>query len=235
MLNFNNSFKDIEKHFEEVYPREGCGVLAVSKGKLNWIPCTNVAEDEEDFILDSLEYLKIKRTHDIIAIVHNHPDASCEPSEVDINNCNALGIPYYIFSYPEMDMHLLEPEKNYYPLMGREYKFGIQDCFEAARDYYRTEVNLDIPAREPFEDDWWLKDLDYFTEDYISTWGFKKVDKPQKDDLLIFAVNSKIGNHCGVFLGNDIFFHHATQRLSCRENLYPFWIKHLIGIYRYET
>ena len=235
MLNFNNSFKDIEKHFEEVYPREGCGVLAVSKGKLNWIPCTNVAEEEEVFILASLEYLKIKRTHDIIAIVHSHPYASCEPSEVDINNCNALGIPYYIFSYPDMDMHLLEPEKNYYPLMGREYKFGIQDCFEAARDYYRTEVKLDIPAREPFEDDWWLKDLDYFTEDYISTWGFKKVDSPQKDDLLIFAVNSKIGNHCGVFLGNDIFFHHATQRLSCRENLYPFWIKHLIGIYRYET
>ena len=230
-----NQVEEIEEHFEKWYPKEGCGVLAAVKGETKWFPCDNVAEGENDFVIDSKQYINIGHKADIIGIVHSHPDGTTEPSENDIKYCNAIGIPYYIFSYPDMDMHLLEPEKNYYPLMGREYKFGIQDCFEAARDYYRTEVNLDIPAREPFEDDWWLKDLDYFTEDYISTWGFKKVDNPQKDDLLIFAVNSKIGNHCGVFLGNDIFFHHATQRLSCRENLYPFWIKHLIGIYRYET
>ena len=29
-------------------------------------------------------------------------------------------------------------------------------------------------------------------------------------------------------------FHHAENRLSCRESLYPFWAKHLTGIYRYD-
>ena len=28
--------------------------------------------------------------------------------------------------------------------------------------------------RPPFEDDWWEKGLDYFTDEYISTWGFKR-------------------------------------------------------------
>jgi proteasome lid subunit RPN8/RPN11 len=231
VLNLSN---EIEQHFEKEYPREGCGVLVVHKGKLKWIACKNIAKTNDDFVFDSLEYLNIKRKYDIAGIVHSHPDASCEPSISDINNCNALGIPYYIFSYPEMDMYKLEPKQNLYPLVGREYLFGTQDCFEAARDWY-LQNGIVIPNREPFEDDWWLKGLDYFTEEYIATWNFKKVDSPEKGDLLIFSVESDVGNHCGVYLGNDIFFHHAQKRLSCRENLYPFWIKHLTGIYRYEA
>ena len=234
MLNLSKFLDEITEHFEKEYPREGCGVIGISKGKSVWIPCKNIAKNEEDFIFDSKEYLTIKRKYDIIAIIHSHPDSTCEPSASDINNCNALGIPYYIFSFPNMDLYTLLPDKIFNPLVGRNYKFGVSDCFEAARDWYSAE-GIELPKREPFEDDWWFKGLDYFTEEYIGSWGFSKVSEPQKGDLLIFSVDSAVGNHCGVYLGNDIFFHHAQQRLSCRENLYPFWIKHLTSIYRYET
>ena len=234
VLNLSNFLEDIESHFEREYPREGCGVIGVSKGKSYWIPCKNIAEDEEDFIFDSKEYLTLKKKYDIIAIIHSHPDSTSEPSQCDINYCNALWIPYYIFSYPEMDLTLLNPTKIFNPLIGREYEFGVRDCFEAARDWY-SENGIQLPAREPFEDDWWEKGLDYFTKEYISSWGFQKVNEPQKGDLLIFNVESVVGNHCGVYLGNDVFFHHAQKRLSCRENLYPFWIKHLTSIYRYDA
>ena len=234
VLNLSNFLSDIEAHFEKEYPREGCGVIGISKGKSHWIPCRNIAENDEDFIFDSKEYLTIRKKYDIVAIIHSHPDAESEPSECDINNCNALGIPYYIFSFPDMEMSILEPKKVFNSLIGREYQFGFQDCFEAARDWYFQE-GIELPAREPFEDDWWEKGLNYFTEDYINSWGFSKVTEPQKGDLLIFNVESIVGNHCGVYLGNDVFFHHAQKRLSCRENLYPFWIKHLMSIYRYEA
>ena len=49
--------EDIQKHFEEWYPKEGCGVLGVNKGKLAWFPCNNVATNEEDFIIDSKQSL----------------------------------------------------------------------------------------------------------------------------------------------------------------------------------
>ena len=130
---------EIEEHFKENYPREGCGLLAVVKGELQWFPCTNVAEHEDDFILDSTEYLNISRKSDIVGIVHSHPDASCDPSESDIKHCNAIGIPYYIFSYPGMDVHVQQPEKESKPLYGREYEFGVSDCFEAMRDYSFTK------------------------------------------------------------------------------------------------
>lgn len=232
----NHLLSDIEAHFEKEYPREGCGVLAVSEGKLKFHPCRNVAKDDEDFILDSKEYFKLMRSTDIVGIVHSHPDTSPQPSESDINSCNAVGIKYYIFSYPGMDMEVLEPRIDTKELFGREYKFGVSDCFEAMRDFLASQ-NILIPPRAPFEDDWWKKGLDYFTEEIISEWGFKKVDQTtiKPNDLLIFSIFAQVGNHCGVYLGNEVFYHHAINRLSCRESLYPMWGKYLIGAYRHET
>jgi proteasome lid subunit RPN8/RPN11 len=224
--------QEIQEHFKKEYPREGCGVIGIVKGKKKWFPCTNTANTNENFVMSSLEYLDIKRRADIFAIVHSHPDATNEPSQHDIECCNALGIPYYIFSYPEMKLNIIEPKTKAYPLIGREYQFGKLDCFEAMRDWLAKE-GIYIPPREPFEDDWWAKGLDYFTEENIKNWNHQKVDTLQKNDVLIFTVRNKIANHCGVYLGNDIFFHHAENRISCRENLYPFWAQNLTGIYRY--
>ena len=226
---------DIEKHFKDEYPREGCGIISVVKGKKKWFPCDNVAEDENDFVIDLKQYISIGHRADIVGIVHSHPDGTTEPSENDIKYCNTIGIPYYIFSYPEMDMNILQPIRETKSLYGRDYEFGVNDCFEAARDYYISK-GLDIPKRPLFEDDWWEKDLDYFTDEYIGTWGFEKVEgNLQEGDLIIFTITAKVGNHCGVYLGDDIFYHHAENRISCRESIYPFWKKYISGVYRYAT
>ena len=228
--------EDIKQHFENEYPREGCGVLAVVKGKKKWFPCTNVAQDDEDFIIDSQEYLKLVRTTDIVGIVHSHPDRPSEPTKVDIDYCNALGIPYYIFSYPDLDLTVVEPENKVTDLYGREYEFGTKDCFEAMRDYLKTQ-DIIIPPRVMFEDDWWDKDLDYFSADVIKDWGGQPIELEdiEPNDVLIFQVMAPKNNHCGVYIGNDIFYHHAVNRLSCRESLYPAWHKSLTGAYRYAA
>jgi proteasome lid subunit RPN8/RPN11 len=204
--------QSIKEHFDKEYPREGCGVLAVQKGKLKWFPCTNVAEDNEDFVINSAEYLKLSRTSDIVGIVHSHPDADCTPSESDIKYCNALGIKYYIFSYPEMELYTLEPTHNIKELYGREYEFGVADCFEAMRDYLASQ-QIQIKPRLLFEDDWWKKGLNYFTDEVVKDWGFKPVllSEIQPNDMLVFNVFSDVPNHCGVYLGNEIFYHHQTQ------------------------
>jgi len=226
--------EEIKEHFDAVYPREGCGIIGVVKGKKKWFPCENVADNEEDFILSSTDWFHIKQRADIIGIVHNHPYASNQPSQTDINNCNALGIPYYIFSYPEMELNIVQPKKVFNPLVGREYEFGISDCFEASRDWLAQE-GIHIPTRAAFEDDWWKKGLNYFTDENIKDWGLSKVKTPKKNDVLVFQIEADVPNHCGVYLGKDIFFHHAVNRLSCRESLYPFWVQHLVGIYRHEA
>ena len=229
--------EEIEKHFSDWYPAEGCGVLAVQKGKVKWFPCTNVAFNEEDFIIDSKEYLQVSRNADIIGIVHSHPDVSCEPTESDIKYCNATKLNYYIFSYPSMEMYLLEPKLQEKPLIGRQYEFGVNDCFEALRDYLETK-NIIIPPRALFEDNWWSKDgLNYFCDEIISTYNHKNVtgQNLQENDVLTFTIESHVPNHCAVYIGNDLMFHHAMHRISCRENLYPFWKKFISGVYRYAA
>lgn len=227
--------EEIRKHFEKEYPREGCGVIAIVKGKKRFFPCTNVAEDYEDFKISYKDYFEVKKKYDIIGIVHSHPDATNKESLSDIQHCNATGIPYYIFSYPAMELNILEPKKNFQPLIGRAYEFGTADCFEAMRDWL-AEANINIPPRDAFEDDWYKNtDHNYFSEENIKRWNHKKVDTPQENDVLIFQIDADVPNHCGVYLGNDVMFHHAHNRLSCREPIVPMWKKYLVGIYRYEA
>ena len=135
-----------------------------------------------------------------------------------------------------MDLNVVQPKKDLTDLYGREYKFGVRDCFEAARDYL-IEQGIVIPPRVLFEDNWFKKGLDYFRPELIKDWGCSEVPLKdlQKNDVITFKVRSDITNHCGVFLGNDTFYHHAEQRLSCRENLYPFWIHYLDKAYRYDA
>ena len=37
------------------------------------------------------------------------------------------------------DMPFVEPKTKSYPLIGREYEFGVKDCFEALRDYLKSK------------------------------------------------------------------------------------------------
>jgi proteasome lid subunit RPN8/RPN11 len=225
----------IEDHFRSWYPKEGCGVIGVVKGKSKWFPCENLADQKEDFVMNTEDFHNANLESDVIAIVHNHVDSSPEPSYNDRKYCNALGIPYYIFSYPNMELEILKPRKVVNELSGREYEFGIFDCLEAIRDFYSQKLKINLKKREPYLDDWWEKGEDYFTPEHIKEWGFHQVEDLKENDVLIFSMGAKIGTHCGVYLDDDIFFHHAVNRLSCKENLYPLWKKHLTGIYRYGS
>jgi cell wall-associated NlpC family hydrolase len=212
------------------YPEEGCGIILNKRGKLIWRLCKNISDDPENsFIIDPTEYIKASLEGDIYSIVHSHVDSSSEPGEKDIKTSNFLGIPYTIFSIPEGTKTVYTPKKISKPLLGREYCFGKTDCYSLVRDYYHTEFNITLPTI-PFEDDWWDLGLNYF-DDLFEKFGFIEVDTPQKGDGIIFKVYSGVPNHCGIYIGEGNFLHHAVNRLSCRESLYD-WKKFLVRYVR---
>lgn len=208
------------EHLLNEYPREGCGILLNKRGKLEWMPCKNVAENDEEFRIAAEDYIKASLSGDIHAIVHSHPDGSCLPSEADKQASDFLGIPYWIYSLPDCELFVYEPKERKAPLLGKEYRFGQNDCYSLVRDYYK-QLDIDLPTI-PFEDDFWLKGINYF-DDLQESFGFVTVAEPQEHDMVIFSVMSDIPNHCGVYVGEDIFMHHAVDRLSCRESLHSFW------------
>jgi len=99
---------EIYEHFKSEYPREGCGVIVNDN---TFIPCTNIAEELDTFTICPEEFFDIKFKYNITAIVHNHINAPNTASESDLNNCKVLQIPYYIFSYPEMELNIVKPEE----------------------------------------------------------------------------------------------------------------------------
>ena len=232
----NTHIEEILDHFKKEYPREGCGVIGVVKGKSQWFPCKNVAEEDDHFIMDSSDYVRASLKSDIIAIVHSHPDESEEPSEADIKMCNTLNVDSYIFSWPEGKMHHLKPNRETIPLIGRTYEFGVLDCWQLVIDYYET-LNISLKrSKLLYEDDWWEKGLNYF-DDLFQHYGFEEVTDGsiQKHDGLLFNIRASVPNHCGVYLGNDKLLHHAENRLSCRENLTgSLWGKNKYKILRHK-
>lgn len=236
--NLANHLIEIENHFKQEYPREACGLLGVKTGELHWLPCRNHSSTDTEFQIDSIQYMRYAKEYTIVGIVHSHPDLDSTPSVTDVKACNAVAVPYYIFGYPNMDLTVVTPERDSTELYGRTYEFGVTDCFEAVRDYLLS-VNIEIKPRIPFEPYWWEKDekVDYFSPEVIKSWGGIEVpfSEAKANDIFTFSVYSAVANHCAVYLGEDIIFHHAQNRLSTKENLYPYWSKFLTGVYRYEA
>lgn len=224
MLKHDDS--EILSYLKSCYPEEGCGLLLNKRGKLIWKPCKNVAENKlEDFRIDASDYISASLEGDIYAVVHSHPDASCEPSDSDKKISNFLGIPYIIYSLPTVEKYIYTPEKVQNPLIGREYNFGVNDCYSLVRDYYLQELDITLPTIL-FEEHFYEKGINYFDELY-DNFGFVEVSSPKKHDIIIFNIQSVIPNHCGIYLGEDIFLHHIYHRLSCREPLGSRWNKYI--------
>lgn len=207
---------------------EPCAAIVARKGRYKLVALENKSADPENYFSLGSDFVALSLSNDVLFIVHAHPD-NCIPSEYDISCCNSLKIPYIVFNKYNLEHTIVYPS-NYKNLIGREYIFGKQDCFEACRDWYSLHGIL-LPSRNPeWKDDWWLEGLDYIRD--LENWGFKETTSLQYGDLLTFGQD--LNNHIGVYIDNDVFYHHAVNRLSCRENMYPFWGSMLKKVYRYE-
>lgn len=222
---------EIKKHLMSEYPKEGCGIIYGDGETVYWAPIKNVATNLQEFILDKEEYLWYYTRYKILGIIHSHIDIPATPSDYDVANCNATGLPYYIFSIPSGEYEILEPKKELPPLLSRNYFRGLYDCFSLVKDYYST-LGIDTPCREIY---WCTEKENFFTTEYLKDWGLSKTGKLEKNCFLTFSLGATpVPNHCGVYIGDNKFIHHAHNRLSCEESLEGIWRKYLSGVYKYE-
>jgi len=220
----------IKDYFSKSFNNEPCGLLIIKRGNLDFVPIDNNSTEPDTFSLDPVTYTRYLRV--IYMIVHAH-DNNCIPSEHDIIQCNLHNKPYLIFDLSNFNYTVIWPE-NYSKLCGKPYIFGTNDCFESAHKWYLVHGLVMPTRRYEWKDDWWKLGEDYISRD-IQEWPFIPVDTLQYGDLLTFSMESNnIPNHLGIYIDQDEFFHHAFNRLSCVENLYPTWGKYIVGIYRYE-
>ena len=224
-------------------PKESVGLLLNIKGKERYYPCRNLSmTDYQCFILDPEDYIKADNLGEIIAIIHSHPITPPTPSQADLVSCENSNLPWHIVNPKTEQWGYCEPSGYEAPLLGREWVWGITDCWALVKDWYKKEKDIDlimgtrpVTPQEFMENP--MSEENGDGHNFLLQAGFRLLEpneKPENGDVLLMSILAKGLNHAAIFLDGDVL-HHLTDRLSCREPYSPWLLKCTGGRYRYVT
>lgn len=217
--------------------REICGLIVDKGTDTTFISLTNISEDNNSFIIDPIEYAKYTSKYRVIAVVHSHIDCSSEPSLADIVVCNKGSSPWMIYSTVTDTFNIIYPKKETINIIGRPYIFGIYDCWSIVTDTYYADLGISISRPLTATTDWYKDGFNLF-ETNANSFGFYKLEDTsslKKYDVILFkAGKTKVPNHCGLLIKEDMFMHHLSGRLSNKEVYGGYWHRYTHAIYRYK-
>lgn len=222
------------EHGKKEYPRESCGLLIIEAGAQVYVPCRNLAQGTDQFVLSPDDYAAAEERGEIVAVVHSHPDAPAEPSQADRVACEASGLPWHIVSLPSGNWTETKPDGYVAPLVGRTWSHGVLDCYAIVRDWYKQERGIDLLDFER-HDDWWAHGGDLYAENFAKA-GFREISLAEIGigDVILMKLKSPVTNHSAVYLGDGLILHHLHGRLSSRDLYSGLWQKITTHVLRHE-
>jgi proteasome lid subunit RPN8/RPN11 len=225
----------ITNHAKEESPREACGLVIIFKGRQRYIPCRNLANGTDNFILDPKDYEIADQEGEIVSVVHSHPNTSVNPSQADLVSCESSGLPWFIIGLPSEQWAYIEPKGYIAPLVGRTWSHGVLDCYAIIRDWYKQERNINLPNFDR-SDDWWKRGENLYLDNFGKA-GFIETtqDKLKTGDVILMTINSSVPNHGALYLGDGLILHHIHGRLSTREVFGGYYLKNTTHYLKYEN
>lgn len=224
----------------ERFPEESCGIVVRRlDGTMLYVPMENSATDPlTSFHIEASKLAPVMKN--LVAIVHSHPNGPDCPSEADMRQQMAFGVPFGIVSTDGVGC--LEPffwggNATRAPLIGRGFRHGVTDCYALIRDYFDEKLNITL-NEYPRDWEWWA-DGKRLYEDHFEREGFFRIDESEvrEHDCFLAQIRSDTPNHAGVYVGGNLILHHLTSRhpsdpsrLSKREPLGS-WYKFICGFW----
>lgn len=213
-------------------PEECCGFVV--NGAI--VPCKNIHTSPlTNFAISAEDYARAEEMGEINAVYHSHIDGLDAFSMHDIKACKQSNIPWVMLHLPTGNFHYIDPTGNA-PYEGREWSYGIHDCYALVRDFYRRELDIVLDDFERGEDEEWLSPgWSMFVNNYEGQ-GFYEVGRPEKKgDILLMRLQSSSPNHVGVMNGNGAsFYHHLSVRLSQSSVYGGYWAKVTVKVLRHK-
>ncbi len=222
-------------HAKEQDPKESCGLLLNIEGKKSYHPCRNLSITQHQcFIIDPEDYVKADDRGEIIAVIHSHPIDPPSPSRADKVSCEHSNLPWHIVNPKTEEWGYCEPTGYKPPLLGRQWVWGVTDCYALVKDWYKEERNIELKDYKRPVTPQEFHDNPFF-EKCAPDAGFRLLRPDEaliNGDLLFMKIFGNGLNHVALFLNGEVL-HHLTDRLSCREP-YSAWLQKCTGAkYRY--
>lgn len=208
----------------ERYPEESIGVISGGR----YVALKNIAADipdgkggfldpTQEAVPDRDMFRRMMMNGDIDALIHSHPDAPFCPSGPDMQSQIDMDVPFGVLGVyrgAASRVALWGDQLERFDLIDRTFQHGITDCYEGIRDWYLEEMGFLI--RQFVRDwEWWgaAKGESLYIDGFRQA-GFKPVPHSdvRRGDGVLFKIRAQTHNHAGVYIGNDLLYHHPTAR-----------------------
>jgi proteasome lid subunit RPN8/RPN11 len=225
-------------HAAECQPLECCGLIVRVGDGEQYRRCRNLSTDAGRFEIHGVDLAAAEDAGEILKIVHSHVNQPAAPTPADRVGCEQTGLPWLIVSWPNGDTTEIEPSGYQAELIGREFVWGVFDCFALVRDYYAQTLGLLIPEFGGYQ----YSDSNLYQHRFEEA-GFRRMplsETPQPHDVLMLSIGASAPrtdawNHAAIYLGDELMLHHPLRRLSGRAPWQGYWRDSTRAILRHES
>lgn len=218
--------QSIREYGDLVFPREACGLIYKGEdGFIDFVSCRNLSEDGDQFVIHPQDYTTVEDAGEVIAVVHTHPNMPATPSDIDRTSCFESEVPWLIMSLPSGETEWVEPVEFIAPLVGRQFAFGVHDCYSVIRDWYKLEKGIELPNFARRNKFWEVgpngePPQDLYKDNFEKA-GFYRLPsgvEPEVGDVFLMQIRTPFAAHGAVYIGNDQILHHmqGKNQLSTR-------------------
>ena len=204
--------RTIKEHSLKESPRESCGLITTKDGVLSVHKALNGATDSHRFRINPFDYVKASGKGKIIAVYHSHVKG-CNFSELDKFNSETHELTYILYCLENNSFLTYDPKNEFNNYIGRDFEWGVSDCFTLVRDFYKEKLNIEI-GDYPREEGWAEKFGPLFDK-YLGKENFKEVKNLKKYDGILFRSRKEgCSTHCAIYLGEGLMLHQPRNTVS---------------------